>query len=304
MDSNTCTFTENKLQYTLVLNDNVLFIETVNTVNYAIWTATIEEREKEVSLSDGPVRFITNYSPINIFNIIRDHVNGSLESKDIKVIFANMKNTETDISIEIITHAPYDNKIKDSTFILIHPKKIDFEEKVTKNMENQKSSINGRIDELFTKHEIVSQNIIDVNAKIDNLDKRLTQFMEEINEKLNNFVTRTKISEVNVRIDANEKKTIDATTDVNKKVDANYKVICDALNAVDKKVDATYKVMCDAVNAVDKKVDNSGIIKLQNEISSFKAEITKLKSESRSYPSPLSNYSSFSKYLTETSNKG
>ena len=293
METNKCTFTENKIQFTLVLNDNVLFIEAIYPVNYAVWVTTIEEREKEVSHAEGPVRFITNYSPINIFNIIRDHVNGSLESKDINVVFAKMKNIETDISIEIITNAPFDNKIKDTTFILIHPQLIDFNEKVTKNMENQKNFFDGRIDELFAKHETVSQNISEVNVKIDNLDKRLTQFMEEISAKLNDFVPRTKIFEVNLKINDNEKR-MDrvrtsaqaSITNVNKRVDENHAALCAAIVNVNKRVDENHANLCTAIVNLDKKIEKVGIdeiITLGTEVSNFKAEITKLKNERGSY---------------------
>src|SRR5687767_4315263 len=152
-------YEENDVSYTFVLFENVLHVEAIWQVDYAMWTTTIEcaplSADKIADETKIDTSYIvTNYTPTDKYNIVNDYVNKMLNPKEYIVCFKKVKNADTALVIEIITKYQYSEK-EDVSMILIEPKPIGFTDRIQKNVDIHKNSTNIRFLQL--KDEISSR---------------------------------------------------------------------------------------------------------------------------------------------------
>jgi len=186
---------ENEVSYTFILCENVLYIEAVWQVDYAMWTATIEYvplSVNELNADETKIDtsyIVTNYTPTDKFNIINDYVHGMLNLKEYELLFKKVKNTETSLVIEIITKYPYSEK-EDVSIILIQPKPIGFSDRILKNIDIHKNSTNTRFtqlrDEINLKLVVIenAHDIFKLNVKKLQIEMDDTVDTEEFENKI------------------------------------------------------------------------------------------------------------------------
>jgi DNA repair exonuclease SbcCD ATPase subunit len=266
-------YEENDVSYTFVLFENVLHIEAIWQVDYAMWTTTIECASLSVDKIADETKMdtsyiVTNYTPTDKFNIINDYVNKKLNPKEYIVRFKKVKNTDTALFIEIITNYQYSEK-EDISIILIEPKPIGFTDKILKNVDIHKNSTNARFSQL--KDEI--------NARLISLEDS-HKTLESCTTKIeNDYITSGDLEET-ISTKHKELETILVTmlNESTGKYIKMEKTLSDEITATCSEFKAKINELSEKITTIQTTVQEK-LIKLYGDSVASQGQITKLQTD-------------------------